>query len=596
MSARFGIACAHSGVASARSGIDCRTFRVAPVIFGVAPVISRVALVSSGVALEKVQVLPDIFQILQQFHRRAVTHSAHARAKLRLSGALHRRNRARRAAGPARRRGGHRVAEVMVPLKHPNIRLSWRHMIDLKELRSNPQRFIEGAAAKRIEVDIPHLLELDEQRRSLMAEQEAKRAEQKRLSKEIGPQLGQLRGELKRQTSGSDEARKVERQIAALEEKPIALKAAIHGLEQKIIQVEEAWRELLLQVPQPPDPDVPKGESADDNVEVKTWHPEWFDPQPSFMENKGFAPKSHLDLVRDLRLVDFERGVKMAGTRHYVLTGEGMRLHQAILRFAFELITNKHGFTPMSVPVIVREECMVGTGFFPGGRDQAYHIEESKRGAGQDLFLTGTGEVGLMGLHQDEILDAEALPLKYATVSTCFRREAGAAGKETAGLYRVHQFDKVEQVVICRADEEESRRWHKVMIGIVEELLQTLELPYRLLQCCTADLGPKNADMIDVECWMPGRGETDEHGRPRGGYGETHSASRLYDFQCRRLNMRYKNERGESVFCHSLNNTVIASPRVLIPIIEMYQNEDGTVTVPMALRPYMGGRERIEPR
>ncbi len=342
-----------------------------------------------------------------------------------------------------------------------------------------------------------------------------------------------------------------------------------------------------------PDEDVPRGDSAEDNIELRTWNPDWFDPKKPFAENKGFPHRTHLELIRTLNLVDFERAVKMAGTRHYVLTGDGMRLHQAVLRLAFDLITQEHGFTPMSVPVIVREECMGGTGFFPAGRDQAYHIEESRRGTGTDLFLTGTGEVGLMGLHQDEILDPEQLPLQYATVSTCFRREAGAAGKDTAGLYRIHQFDKVEQVVICRADEEESRRWHQKMIDIVEQLLQKLELPYRLLQCCTADLGLKNADMIDIECWMPGRGEEDAEGRPTGAYGETHSASRLYDYQCRRLNMRYRDREGGNVFCHSLNNTVLASPRILIPMLELYQNEDGSVTVPPPLLPYMNGVERI---
>ena len=190
-----------------------------------------------------------------------------------------------------------------------------------------------------------------------------------------------------------------------------------------------------------------------------------------------------------------------------MMTGNGMRLHQAMLRFAFDFITNTYDFTPMSVPVILREECMVGTGFFPTGRDQAYHIQESQRGSGHDLFLAGTGEVGLMGMYADEIIDADKLPIKMATVSTCFRREAGAAGRDTAGLYRIHQFDKVEQVIICKAKEEESRKWHTEMLSIVEQLLQQLQLPYRLLQCCTADLGAKNADMIDIECWMPGRGD-----------------------------------------------------------------------------------------
>ncbi|MHC5008758.1 MAG: aminoacyl--tRNA ligase-related protein [Planctomycetota bacterium] len=177
--------------------------------------------------------------------------------------------------------------------------------------------------------------------------------------------------------------------------------------------------------------------------------------------------------------------------------------------------------------------------------------------------------------------------------STCFRREAGAAGKDTAGLYRIHQFDKVEQVVICRADEAESRSWNQQMLQIAETLLQQLELPYRIVQCCTGDLGPKNADMMDIECWMPGRGEAGPDGRPQGAWGETHSASRLYDYQCRRLNMRYRDHTGKTVFCHSLNNTVVASPRILIPILEVYQNDDGSVTVPPPLRPYMNGQERI---
>jgi seryl-tRNA synthetase len=464
-------------------------------------------------------------------------------------------------------------------------------MIDLKALRTDPERFKRGAREKGIAVDIERLLKLDEQRRGLLADQETKRAEQKRLSKEIGPQIGKFRRQLK----DADAARRdaLEADIRLLEERPVTLKAEIQAFESKLAEIEPEWKALWLEVPQPPDLDVPAGQDADDNVELRRWHPDWFDPQRSFAENKGFAGKSHIELGQTLGLVSFERGVQMAGTRHYVLTGDGAALHQAVLRFAMDLITKEHGFVPVSIPVIVREELMLGTGFFPSGRDQAYLIEESSRGGGHDLYLTGTGEVGLMGLHADEILSADALPMKYATVSTCFRREAGAAGKDTAGLYRIHQFDKVEQVVICRADEAESRRWHETMIGIVEQLLQQLQLPYRLLQCCTADLGPKNADMIDLECWMPSPGSEDEHGVPRGAYGETHSASRLYDFQCRRLNLRYRGEDSKTVFCHSLNNTVAASPRLLIPILELYQNEDGTVTVPEPLIPYMHGKRAI---
>ena len=198
-----------------------------------------------------------------------------------------------------------------------------------------------------------------------------------------------------------------------------------------------------------------------------------------------------------------------------------------------------------------------------------------------------------MGLHADELLDGDTLPRKYATVSTCFRREAGAAGKDTAGLYRIHQFDKVEQVVIGRADEAESRRWHQTMIGIVETVLQRLELPYRLLQCCTGDLGAKNADMIDIECWMPSRGDEDADGVPTGAYGETHSASRFHDFQARRLNLRYRGDDGKVRFCHTLNNTVAASTRMLIAVLENHQQADRTIRVPEVLRPYLGGREHL---
>ena len=478
-------------------------------------------------------------------------------------------------------------------------------MIDLKQLREHPDTFKQGAAAKRIPVDIDRILSLDSQRRAAVLRMENLRAEQRKIEKELGPKIGQLAGALKKADPASRAG--MEQELEGLKAKPAALKAQIQEAELQVAAVEPALNELLLQVPLPPDSDVPTGSSADDNVELSRWAPPWFNFEKGFEGSKGFKPRTHMEIVRDLRLVDFERGVKMAGTRSYVLTGDGMRLHLAVLRFATDFMTQRHGFQAMSVPVIVREEAMVGTGFFPAGREQPYHSPESQRKSaddpdgksakGYDLFLTGTGEVGLMGIHQGEILDESTLPRMYTTVSTCFRREAGAAGKDTAGLYRIHQFDKVEQVVICRADAEESKAWHRRMIGFVEELLKALELPYRLLQCCTADLGPKNASMVDIECWMPGRGDAGPDGRPKGAFGETHSASRLYDFQCRRLNMRYRpggeGGKGDTTYCHSLNNTVLASPRILIPLLEMYQNADQSVTIPPALRPYMNGQEKI---
>ena len=466
-------------------------------------------------------------------------------------------------------------------------------MIDIKAFREDPKRFRDGAAAKGMTVDFDRLTALDEQRRKLLADIETKRAEQNRISKEIGPQMGKIKGQLK-SAQGADRER-LERELADLEARPVKLKNEIAVSERILNDIEPEWHSILLTVPQPPAHDVPRGAGSEDNVEIRRWNPSAFDASKPFAAQRGFAPKTHLEIVRDLKLADFERGVKMSGTRHYVLTGMGMRLHQAVLRYAFDFMTQENGFSATGVPVIVKEECMVGTGFFPAGREQAYHLAESARGSGHDLFLTGTGEVGLMGLHADEILPLDALPLRYTTVSTCFRREAGAAGKDTAGLYRIHQFDKVEQVVVCEADDAQSRDWHRRMIGFVETILQRFELPYRLLQCCTGDLGVKNEDMIDVECWMPGRGEVGKDGAPAGEYGETHSASRLGDYQCRRLNLRYKDADGKVHHAWALNNTVIASPRVLIPLLEIHQNADGTVTIPEPLRPHLGGRTRIEP-
>ena len=478
-------------------------------------------------------------------------------------------------------------------------------MIDPKQLRENPQHFREGCRKKNIHADIDRIRALDEQKRVATQQIEALRAEQNRLAKESGPQIGRLQGALK--SAAADQAGAIQSQIDELKSKPAALKGKIAEIEASIAGVASELESLLLTVPLPPDDDVPVGKGSEDNIELRRWNapasellPRGYDTTKSFKDNKGFQPRNHLELLRHNGLADFERGVKVAGSRSYILMGMGMRLHQAVQRYAFDYMVDKHGFKAMSVPTIVREETMVGTGFFPAGREQAYHVEESKRGGGYDLFLTGTGEVGLMGVHMGEILDEAQLPLKYVTVSPCYRREAGAAGKDTAGLYRIHQFDKVEQVVICRADEAESRAWHKRMIGYVEEILRSLEIPHRLLQCCTGDLGVKNADMVDIESWMPGRGVMEKVGErevPRGEFGETHSASRLYDFQCRRLNMRYRmggeSGKGETTVCHSLNNTVLASPRFLIPLLEIHQNEDGSVNVPVPLRPYVGGAARV---
>jgi seryl-tRNA synthetase len=437
-------------------------------------------------------------------------------------------------------------------------------MIDLKDLRENPEKYRRGAQLKNVTVDIDAILALDESRLKHLQEFERARAEQNQASSAIG--------KLKDAT-----------ERAAAITKVGAMKDQVKSAEEKARVAEAQLQPLLLQIPQPADDDVPVGKDAADNVVASKWG------EPRKFE---FAPRSHLELGEKLGLLDFPRGVRLAGSRSYFLKGLGAELHNAVMRFALDMMTREKGFTAMSVPVMVRESAMKGTGFFPAGREQAYRVGEPAE-EGEDIrFLTGTAEVSLTAFHMDEILAEADLPKKYVAVSTCFRREAGAAGKDTAGLYRVHQFDKCEQVVICKNDIDESKRWHKEMLGYSETLLQRLNLPYRVIACCTGDLGVKNAAMFDVETWMPSR---EQKGNPDSGYGETHSASRLYEFQSRRLNLRYKDKDGKIRFCHTLNNTVVASPRILIPILENYQNADGSVTIPEALRPYLHGRETIDP-
>ena len=429
-------------------------------------------------------------------------------------------------------------------------------MVDLKDLRDHPDKYRRGAELKGVKADIDALLAADGRRLAAQKEFEKYRAEQNEASKQIGK---------------IKEASEKQAAIGRVAE----LKTNVKDADERMKAAEAEVNALLLHVPQPPDEDVPVGKDASENVVLYRWgQPRKFD----------FKPRSHIELGEALGIIDFAAGVRLSGSRSYFLEGAGAALHWAALRLATDMIVNEKGFEPMNVPVLVREEAMRGTGFFPAGREQTYHIPTD------ELYLTGTGEVGLTAFHLGETLDEKELPKKYTTISTCFRREAGTYGKDTAGLYRVHQFDKCEQVIICRNDVEESKRWHHEMLSYSEEVLKRLNLPYRVIQCCTGDIGVKNASMMDIETWMPSRQHKDD---PDSGYGETHSASRLYEFQARRLNLRYKAADGKLRFCHTLNNTVIASPRILIPILENYQNADGSVTVPEALRAYMNGTERI---
>jgi seryl-tRNA synthetase len=422
-------------------------------------------------------------------------------------------------------------------------------MLDPRVIREQPEAVRAAARLKRMAFDVDRALAVDQRRRALIHAVEQAKAEQKRRGKALGALDAAAR----------------EAEKAALAE----LKAALVAQEAELGAIETEWQALLLRAPNLPAPEVPPGASDADNVELK---------RVGTPPTPDFPLLDHEELGRRLRIIDVERGVRISGTRFYVLRGAGALLHRAVLSFALDHMVRK-GFEPMEVPLLVRDPAMVGTAYFPGGEEQAYRIEKD------ELNLVGTAEVPLTSFHAGEILEAGQLPLKLVAQSSCFRREAGAGGKDTRGLYRIHQFQKVEQVVILPADEAASREWHQRILANAEEVLAALELPYRVVNVCGGDLGQPQVQKFDIETWMPSR----------KGYGETHSASRFHEFQARRLELRYRDERGDVRFCHTLNNTVVASPRILIPLLELNQQRDGSVVVPPVLRPYLGGQQLIEP-
>ena len=421
-------------------------------------------------------------------------------------------------------------------------------MLDLKFIRQYPDLVQAGAKKKHFDCDVERILALDADLRRVGVEIDSKRSEQKQAGKTISQAPPEERAGLAASMS--------------------ALKAELKTLEEQHGQWKAEIDELLLRVPNVPADEVPEGEDDTDNVELrKVGEPRTFD----------FEARDHVTLAEGQGWLEIVRAARLAGSRNYVLLGDLALLEIAMMRYALDHMVAK-GFTAVTVPTLVRREAMVGTGYFPGGEDQAYRTDER-----DDLALVGTAEVPLTALYQDEILDRATLPRKFVALSSCYRREAGTHGKDTRGLYRVHQFQKVEQVVIDVGDEATSLEHHKAILANAEEVLQNLDLPYRVVNVCGGDLGQPQVQKFDIETWMPSR----------GGYGETHSASRFHEFQARRLNLRYRDEDGKVRFCHTLNNTVAASSRMLIVILENHQNEDGTVTVPEPLRPYLGGRETL---
>ena len=422
-------------------------------------------------------------------------------------------------------------------------------MLDLRFIRENPEVVKEAIRKKHVSFDLDLLLEKDVRLRELRVKIDDLRARRNQGSREIS----KLQGEEKKRAISD-------------------MQSVVGGLKEMEPEYDDLERQIgdeLLQIPLPPADDVPEGETDENNVEISRWGtPQEFD----------FEPKDHVELCEMHDLLDVERGVKLAGSRSYILRNEGALLHWAVLRLALDHMLSE-GFTPLTVPVLVREEFIVGTTYFPQGREQAYEIEKD------ELFLVGTAEVSLTSYYAGEMLNVEDLPKKLVSNSPCYRREAGTYGKDTRGIYRIHQFDKVEQVIVCENDPAISSEMHQFILANAEQVTQKLELPYRVMEVCTGDMGLGKYKMYDIECWMPSR----------NAYGETHSCSNLHDFQARRLNLRYRDAEGKPKFAHTLNNTVLASPRILIPLVENNQQADGSIRIPEALRPYMGGKEVLDP-
>jgi seryl-tRNA synthetase len=427
-------------------------------------------------------------------------------------------------------------------------------MLDIAFIRQNADAVRAAIKNKRVDADLDALLSADKDRREALLEIEKKRARKNEIAQLIA------------------KASKEER--PGLIEEGKAVKVALEQLEPSMTELQKRFDDLMLRIPSVPRPEVPIGVGEEDNVEIrKVGTPRAFD----------FKAKDHVELMTLHRMVDWDGPRKYAGGRSYALMGTGALLELAVTRLAVDTLVER-GLLMVIPPVMVKERAMFGTGFFPGSREEAYAI------TADELYLVGTSEVPLVSLHCDETLDPATLPIRYAGISNCFRREAGAYGKDTKGLYRVHQFTKVEQVVFCMPDEEVAEKEHYQLLANAEAILAKLEIPYRVAIACTGEIGLGQTRKHEVESWMPGRNDG------KGAYNETHSCSTLGDFQARRSNIRVRLADGTLGFPYTLNNTAIASPRILIPLLENHQNADGSITLPKALVPYMNGVTVLKPK
>lgn len=434
-------------------------------------------------------------------------------------------------------------------------------MLDIKFIRENKEKIKQAIKNKNIKLDLDKLLEWDGERR------------------EVETEIGELRAARNRLAAQAKTGRPTVEQIAQGKK----YKEQIAELEKKSAEINEQYLDLMAKAPTIPSDDTPIGRDERDNVEIYKWG------KPTKFK---FRPKSHIELAEKLDLIDFKRGAKVGGYRGYYLKNQAVPLVMGFLMYALEKLITK-GFTPVMPPTLVKEFALFGSGYFSGKKynpdlDEIYKIANDEKLADgtikkEDKFLIGTAEPSLLAYYSDEVLDVKNLPIKFVGFSQCYRSEIGAYGKDTKGLYRVHEFMKIEQVVICRADIKEADKIHQEMITLSKELHKDLGLPFRQIQICTGDMSAGKYKMFDLEAWLPSR----------NGYGETGSASNFLDWQSRRLNVKYQDENGENKFVYMLNNTALPTPRILIAILENYQRADGSVEIPKVLRKYMPGKIKV---
>jgi len=417
-------------------------------------------------------------------------------------------------------------------------------MLDLKFITENQQLVTENAKRKNVPIDIGAIVELDKQRRELIQKTEELRAEQKRLGKEDI-------------------------------EKAKAMKEEFRKLEPELIKIQDSLDHLIAEVPNMLLPSTPVGASEEENkIERKNG-------KPTNFKDKGFKPLDHIELGSSLNILELDKAAEMSGARFYYLKGAGALLEFALIQFVIQKLASK-GFTPIIPPVLVKEKAMFSTGFFPAEKNEIYHVNPEE----DDLYLVGTSEVPLTMLHANETLHEKALPLRYCAFSTCFRREAGSYGKDTKGIIRVHQFDKIEMFSFCHPEKSEEE--HELLVSIEEEIIQDLGLPYQVLNICSGDLGAPAAKKFDIEAWIP----TQER------YREVTSCSNCTEYQARRAHIKFKPETGnpetqKTSLIHTLNGTACAMPRIIVAILENFQNKDGEVEIPEVLRQFMGGKDKI---